>query len=131
MARKTPRQPKNSPRGRRKTGASASALPGRRGEKAQAVRQSFAKLGPEARPRDVAADLLQQGIAVTRAQISLIRKQLRTGARTERVGRQPLNSKSAVALVSVEQLVTARRLADELGGVEAARRLLDILLRLQ
>jgi hypothetical protein len=56
---------------------------------------------------------------------------LRTGARTERAGKQPVNSKSAAALVSVEQLVTARRLADELGGVEAARRLLDILLRLQ
>lgn len=131
MARKTPSQPRNSTHDRRKTGAFADALPGRRGGKAQAIRHSFAKLGPNARPRDVAADLLKQGIAVTRAQISLIRKQLRAGAQTERAGKQPLNSNSASALVSVEQLVTARRLADELGGVEAARRLLDILLRLQ
>lgn len=101
----------------RATGAAGKSRASKKGvSKAAAIREKFEQLGYDARPRDVIAALKSEGVKVTSAQVSMLRaKQANNG----KVRSQ------AVSAVSYEHLVAAKRLAEQLGGVEKARRALE------
>jgi hypothetical protein len=96
--------------------------------KAQAIRDQFAVLGAGARPKDVIAALAEKGIKVSSAQVSNIKSGLR-GKRKKKGGRRAQTSVNGA--VSLAALLEAKRLAKRMGGVEAAKRALDVLVRLQ
>ncbi len=84
--------------------------------KADAIRQQFAELGVDARPRDVIAALKRRRIVVTSAQVSMLRRTLSTnGAKRS----------AAVGAVSYDHLLAAKHLAQRLGGVDKARQALE------
>ena len=102
--------------------------------KAQAIRDAYGRLGPRTRPRDVIADLSSQGIVVSSAQVSMVRKAMglrkrrRRGARAvERVS----TARSSEGTVSVSDLIAVKHLADQIGGVKAARKALETLEKLR
>lgn len=97
--------------------------------KAQEIRDQFAALGADARPKDVIAALTAKGVKVSSAQVSNIKSKL-GGKRRGKPGRKPAHSSSNGA-VSLAALLDAKRLAQKMGGVEAAKRALDVLVRLQ
>src|SRR5262245_8856766 len=96
----------------------------RENSKAQAIRDQFASLGAKARPKDVIAALKAKGIVVSSAQVSNIKASQRKGKSRGKAAR------AADGTFTLEALVDAKKLADRLGGVEAARELLDALSRL-
>jgi hypothetical protein len=91
-----------------------------RGGKAAAIRGAFAEMGRDARARDIVARLAGRGIAVSPAQVSTLRKTL---------SRHDIASAQAHS-VSLAQLLAAKQLAAQLGGIQAAQRALDSLAQL-
>jgi len=101
--------------------------------KAQAIRNTIKELGRRARPRDVIAALSEQGITVSSAHVSMVRKSMGLKKRRRKTLEAVTNggSEEAVAgTVSVSDLIAAKRLADSMGGVKAARKALETLERL-
>ena len=90
--------------------------------KAQAIRDAFASMGADVRPRDLIAQLKKKKIVVSPAQVSNIKKDLQGGKR----GR-PMKGTA----VSVNGLVAAKRLVDAAGSVEDARKCLATLAELR
>lgn len=88
----------------------------RRQTKADAIRSTVQKLGRNARPRDIVADLARRGVAVSSAQVSLLRRSNHESQRS--------------AVVSLDQLLDAKRFAERLGGIGAAREVLDKLAKI-
>jgi hypothetical protein len=97
--------------------------------KAQAIRDEFGVQGNDARPKDVIAALDAKGIKVASAQVSSIKAKL-LGAGGKKRGR-PAKGASNNGNVSLASLLAAKQLANKMGGVEAAKRALDVLVRLQ
>ena len=95
----------------------------RSSSKAQAIRDELAAQGPKARPKDVIAVLESKGISVSSAQVSNIKATLRN----HKAGRK---SRGVNGALSLESLVEAKKLADRLGGVEAARYAIEALAKL-
>jgi hypothetical protein len=95
--------------------------------KAQAIRRALTQLGRATRPRDVVAHLKQGGVEVSAAQVSAVRKRFR--------GTRPRPAAAALAGgrtgdgISLEHLMAAKRLADQV-GLDAAQRALEVLARL-
>jgi hypothetical protein len=92
------------------------------GSKAAAIRGAFAELGRSARARDVVATLASRGIKVSPAQVSTLRKS--APRRASAAGTSSAHS------VSLAQLLAAKQLAEQLGGIEAAQKALDSLAQL-
>jgi hypothetical protein len=102
--------------------------------KSQAIRDAYARLGPRTRPRDVIADLKSQGIAVSSAQVSMVRKSMGIRKRRRRAGtveRTAPTTRTAEGSVSVSDLIAAKQLADQMGGVKVVRKALETLERLR
>jgi hypothetical protein len=102
-----------------------------RGQKAEAIRGAARKLGKKVRPRDVIVMLKEQGIAVSSAQVSTTLKAM--GMRKVRRGRKPGAVASAATRsdsISINDLVAAKRLVNQLGSVEAVSQALSALARL-
>lgn len=124
----------------RKKVASRAAAPStnatsERGNKAEAIRQAAKSLGKKVRPRDVIAMLKEQGIEVSSAQVSTTLKSM--GMRRTRRGRRAAiggMGSSRVAShsqpVTVEDLIAAKKLVNQLGSVEAASQAISALARL-
>lgn len=115
----------------RKTGAANGT---ERGSKAEAIRSAAKSLGKTVRPRDVIAMLEEQGITVTSAQVSTTLKQM--GMRRKRAGRK---ARVAAAVrpsaansdrVLLDDLIAAKRLVEQLGGIEQARTAIEALAKL-
>lgn len=128
-------------KGRRKirSGRAAASLTNgtsERGNKAEAIRQAAKSLGKKVRPRDVIAMLKEQGIEVSSAQVSTTLKAM--GMRRTRRGRKPASGAVAGAprassrfeSVTIEDLVAAKKLVNQLGSVQAASQALSALARL-
>jgi len=100
--------------------------------KAHEIREQFAAQGANARPKDVIAALAEKGIKVSSAQVSNIKSKL-GGKSNRKVGRKSGRKAQAGSngAVSLAALLDAKRLAQKMGGVEAAKRALDVLVRLQ
>lgn len=98
------------------------------GSKAEAIRAAFERLGSSARARDVIAELSKQGIEVTNAHVANVRARMGTPARptSGRAARGGAGGEQ----VSLEQLIVAKNMAEKLGGIDSARRMLDALAKL-
>ncbi len=104
--------------GRRSSGTRAKKSRARRGgnsqiNKAEAIRGMWRQLGAHARNRDVIAALEVQGVQVLSAQVSTLRKTI--------FGRRGSAPVVTVESVSLDHLLAAKKLAEQLGGIEVAR----------
>lgn len=109
------------------------------GTKADAIRQMAGSMERPVRPRDLVAAMAAQGVQVSSAQVSQVlrgmgmRRRRRGGRRVAREGapttRQTAAS-SASRSISLDSLIAAKKLADQLGGVDAAKQAVDALARL-
>ncbi|HTM52429.1 MAG TPA: hypothetical protein VL175_00280 [Pirellulales bacterium] len=108
-------------RGRRGRAPSANGH-SQHGSKATAIRNMFHEMGVNARARDIVAALAGQGITVSAAQVSTLRKS------APRRGRP--SGRGVADSVSLSQLIAAKHLAEQLGGIEAAQRALETLAKL-
>ena len=98
----------------------------RRVNKSQAIRDYIDK-NPGQGPTAVSAALKKQGINVSPAFVSTIKSGDKKRGVVRPVGRPRLDASRPV---SIEALMQAKKLADEMGGVEEAKRALDALARL-
>jgi hypothetical protein len=105
-----------------------------RGGKAQAIRDTFEVVGKDARPVDVIATLAARGITVSSAQVTTIRQELggkRRGRRKSKIARQVVQpSTNGVAMLSIDHLVAAQKLAKQVGGIDVAKKALEALSKL-
>ena len=116
------------------TKKAAAATNGSAGtSKADSIRLVAEGMPKPVRPRDVVAALNEQGIAVSPAQVSQVLKGM--GLKRRRRGRKPAAmggraTSSTSGSLSLENLLAAKRLVDQLGSVEAAKQAVDALARL-
>jgi hypothetical protein len=124
--------------GRTAAASAAAAQPSSENErKADSIRRVAGGMGKRVRPRDVVASLREEGIDVTSAQVSQVLKGM--GMRRRRRGRKPAGERTArgravqadaSTSLSLDALIAAKKLADQLGGVQAAKQAMDALARL-
>lgn len=96
--------------------------------KSQAIRDYFAK-NRNAKPMEVIEALVKQGIEVSHALVGNVKygrgkKTVKAKKKTSRVGRPP------GADLTAADLLEAKRLADQLGGISKARQALETLEKL-
>ncbi len=96
--------------------------------KAQAIRDAFATLGRSTRPRDVIAHLDAQGVKVSAAQVSVLRK-TKAKRKAAKAGSATRQATAGALELKLEHLIAAKKLTDQV-GLQAARKALDILARL-
>jgi hypothetical protein len=111
--------------------------------KADAIRDAISRLGRKARPRDVISDLSEKGVTVTSPQVSSLMKKLGIKRRRRRGGRMVGGSAAthsnggakrgprAGGGLTASDLLDAKKLADQLGGVEKLKKALDVLEQLK
>jgi hypothetical protein len=110
----------------RKPGSAAKTSRSGGASKADAIRMKFDQMGRDARPRDVIAALLSEGVKVTSAQVSMLRSRLpKNGSAANGSPRG-----KATSAVSFEHLLAAKQLAERLGGIDNARQALESFARL-
>ena len=95
--------------------------------KAQLVRDAFAKLGIDASAKDVQAECDAHGVTIAPAQISNIRTKIKEGKKPGRRGAKAGVSSNGI---TADELIQARVMADKVGGVARAKELLDLLQKL-
>jgi len=101
------------------------------GAKSEAIR-TYLAANPDAGPTAVVAALKEQGVKVTVGLVSNLKFRLANPAGKRgrpAAGRRAF--KNGHAEITTDQLLAAKRMADELGGVEAARAALDALVALR
>lgn len=121
-----------------RTATASAAQPSAQNEsKADSIRRVAGGMGKRVRPRDVVASLREEGIDVTSAQVSQVLKGM--GMRRRRRGRKPAGESAprgraahadASTALSLDALIAAKKLADQLGSVQAAKQAMDALARL-
>jgi hypothetical protein len=94
--------------------------------KSEAIRE-YLKGNPEATPTVIQQDLLRQGVKVGYSLISQVKYK---GGGTRRVTRRGPGRRGGVN-ISMDDLVSAKQIADRLGGLERAKQALTMLERLQ
>jgi arginine repressor len=133
---------KRGGRGRKpsRAGTTASSQPteSARGTKANAIRDVAQTMTQPVRPRDVVAALAGQGITVSRTQVSQVLTSM--GMRRRRGGRKGASRREGAAArsatpttsqaFSLDALIAAKKLANQLGGISAAKQAVDALARL-
>lgn len=95
--------------------------------KADAIRAAIKEIGGRFRPRDVVASLAKKGVTVSLAQVSTIAKSL--GMRRRKTKNVSPNGHRDGS-VSINDLISAKKLADQLGGIERAKVAIHALARL-
>ncbi|HEV3342968.1 MAG TPA: hypothetical protein VG125_21520 [Pirellulales bacterium] len=104
--------------------------------KADHIRRVVGGMGKRVRPRDVIAALGSEGISVSYAQVGQVLKGLgmrrrgRKGAGRRTGARAGGQRRAAATEISLEALIAAKKLADALGGVQAAKQAVDALAKL-
>jgi hypothetical protein len=97
--------------------------------KAEQIRQAARSLGRKVRPRDVIAKLAEQGVSVSSAQVSAVLSA--SGMkRRRRSGRRAAAVEMVTSTLTLESLLAAKRLVNQLGSVAAAKTAVDALARL-
>ena len=103
----------------------------KRGVKTQAVRD-YISANPDANPKAIVAGLKQKGITVKLGLANSVKYSKRSRVRK---GRAPAPHaaarRSSSAVVTVDQLIEVKRLADSLGGIGAVRQAIDMLEQLR
>ena len=97
--------------------------------KADQIRQTAKSLGRNVRPRDVVARLAEQGVSVSSAQASTVLASMGK-KRRQPGGRRPMVIEAVASTLTLESLIAAKKLADHLGGVDAAKQAVDALAKL-
>lgn len=92
--------------------------------KAEKIREAFAELGNDARPKDVIAALAKQNIKVAPAQVSNLKAKL--GVKR---GASKRGGKKATDGLSLDSLLAAKKLVDTL-GIERALEAIQALSKL-
>ena len=107
------------------------------GKKAQSgVNKSLAirdykAANPTASPKEIAGALAKTGVAVTPQFVSTVLSNARKkGGKVGKRGRKPGRPAAAELGGNVEQLIKAKKLVDQLGGVEAARAAVNALAKI-
>ena len=103
----------------------------KRGVKTQAVRD-YISANPDANPKAIAAGLKFQGLTVKLGLVNSVKYSKRERTRK---GRAPVlhaaARKTSSPVVTVDQLIEVKRLADSLGGIGAVRQAIDMLEQLR
>lgn len=110
--------------------------------KSQAIRD-YCEANPKAKPKEVAEALATQGLVVTPQFVSTIRSNAKRKKTTRRPGRpagststkraaRPAQATAAKGKedVSIDSLLKAKKIVQEMGGVEDAKKALDALSKL-
>jgi hypothetical protein len=93
--------------------------------KSQAIRD-YLKTNPTATPTVIQQDLLREGVKVGYSLISQVKYKGGGGRKAKRgAGRK------SAANISMDDLVSAKQIADRMGGVDRAKQALTLLERLQ
>jgi hypothetical protein len=101
--------------------------------KADHIRRVAQGMGKRVRPRDVIAALDVEGISVSFAQVGQVLKNMGMRRRPRSrgaAGRAGGGQAAAPVTISLEALIAAKKLADQLGGVQAAKQAMDALAKL-
>ncbi len=99
----------------------------KRGRKSQAIRDYLSQ-NPGAMPKDIIAGLKAQGTKVSPALVSNVKYGGNMVKATKKaVGRKP----ASAAAITADDLMQAKELADQLGGVGKAKEALETLERLR
>lgn len=100
--------------------------------KADQIRQAARLLPAPVRPRDVIAALAEQGVDVSRGQVSqvLLSIGMRRGGRRRKKIAAGGSVKAESPLLDLQALIAAKKLADQLGGINAAKQAVDALAKL-
>ncbi|MEX0936993.1 MAG: hypothetical protein WDZ59_03975 [Pirellulales bacterium] len=106
------------PAGQKKNGASSV-------NKSEAVRDQLRR-DPDAKPKAISAALAEQGIKVEPAYVSIIKTKFKTAPNGQ--GRR---GRGRGGKVDIDNLLVAKRFAEQMGGVDQARQALDVLDRLR
>lgn len=119
--------------------AKFEAMNGEKVNKSAEIRGTFRSLGKQARPKDVVAALAEKGITVSSAQVSMVRFNMKAKKAARKAAApavvaptsKPIATRSkSTSAISGQDLIEAKRLADELGGVERLKAALDVLAQL-
>jgi len=97
--------------------------------KSQAIRD-YAKANPKAGPKEIAETLTKQGIKVTPGLVSNVKTMAKKRRRAKRKP-APATKPAVSDRVSLSTLVQAKKMAEQLGGVDKAKRALAALAKLQ
>jgi hypothetical protein len=100
--------------------------------KSEAIRD-YKSSHASAGPKDIAAALNEQGVKVTAGFVSTVLSNAkRRGRKGRRKGGRPKGSGAGVSRTgdALSKLVLAKKMSDQLGGVEKARAALDALARI-
>lgn len=101
--------------------------------KSDAIRQYKAE-HPDAKPKQIAEALTQQGIAVKPHMVSTVlynQKRAEGGKLKGRRGRKPAARAAVGGNGQYGVLIEAKKFAEAAGGIDAARKVLDVLAKLQ
>ena len=97
------------------------------GSKSQAIRDYLAK-NSGASPKQIVADLKEQGVEVSLGLANVVKySSKRKGGRKKVKRGRPAGSRTSSSGLTMEHLLAAKQVADELGGTEQVRRALDVL----
>jgi hypothetical protein len=111
------------------TGASSAT------NKTHAIKDAL-RANPNKSPKDIAAELNQQGVEASPAYVSTIKSKMKASSGSGRKTKKSSGTTATPAAadtndnVSLSTLVQAKKLADQLGGVEQARKMLTALSKL-
>lgn len=94
--------------------------------KAESIRQAAASMAKPVRPRDVIAKLAEQGIEASSAQVSQVLQAMGMKRRKRR-GRPAMVTATVASTLTLESLLAAKKLVNQLGSVEAAKSAVDAL----
>jgi len=104
--------------------------------KSDEIRNTFKTMGRRTRPRDIIAALAERGIKVSASEVVRVRSHLKKAAKARRMATaspevSPVAASSASATsangLSADELIAAKRLADQLGGLERMKAVLAVL----
>lgn len=94
--------------------------------KSQEIR-NYLKTHRNAKPKQIIADLGAKGVNVSAALVSSIKYAKNRGKKVKTIGRKARADRNSI---TAEDLIQAKGLADQLGGVERAKVALDTLKKL-
>jgi hypothetical protein len=104
--------------------------------KSAAIRE-YLDVHKRAKPKEIVAAMKEKGLDVSPQMVSTIktkhRKRRGRKMSGQDVGNGPVNSRRgrpSSGKIAIEQLIVAKRFADQVGGVRAAREALDVLAKL-
>lgn len=102
----------------------------RKVNKTQAIKDALDS-SPSGSPSEIAAALTKSGIKVSAAYVSTVKSDMKKkGGKGKKSMRVSANGRSSGDLVSLGNLMEARKFADRIGGVDEARQLIDALAKL-